>query len=120
MWAEWLLTGLASGRVTTTYPRRREQELAEMRWNSVPVMDIDRRCDDAACEQCAKVCPTEAITRVQEADGPALRLDVSACIACGRCVDQCPEGVFSWGTAVDRAEIRKERFISTAKGGAGR
>ncbi|MHB1628934.1 MAG: NADH-quinone oxidoreductase subunit I [Bacilli bacterium] len=116
MRAEWLLSGLASGRVTTTYPRQREQELSRRRWNSIPTMNGP--CSDTACRECSEVCPTEAITRAEAQGDAALRLDVGACIACGRCVDRCPEGVFSWTEAIDRAEVRKQRFISTMGRGA--
>ena len=111
MWAKWLLAGLASGRVTTTYPRHRERELPKYRVHSVPVMN--RPCSDFGCAECAEACPTDAITIVQERGRDAVRLDAAACIACGRCVDRCPDGVFAWPEAIDRAEASRERLIST-------
>lgn len=114
MRAQWLLAGLASGRVTTTYPRHRERELPKHQLNSIPAMN--RSCSDAECKECSQVCPTEAITRVQTQAGSSVRLDVGACIACGRCIDQCPESVFAWTEAIDQAEVRRERFISTIEG----
>lgn len=111
MWARWLLAGLASGRVTTTYPRQRERSLPKQQLNSIPVMN--RPCSDAECKECAQVCPTEAITRVQTREGTSVRLDVGACVACGRCIDRCPEHVFAWTEAIDQAEVRRERLIST-------
>lgn len=111
MWAQWLLSGLASGRVTTTYPRERERELQTYPVHSVPVMN--RACSDSGCAECVRVCPTDAITMVQERGKDAVRLDVAACIACGRCIDGCPEGVFVWTDAIDRADVSRERLIST-------
>lgn len=48
----------------------------------------DRTC--TACEMCARVCPTGALTS-SGADAVELTFDPWSCLGCGRCATVCPE-----------------------------
>lgn len=39
---------------------------------------------------CAKVCPVQAITMREDANGSLPVIDHSKCIECGLCVQKCP------------------------------
>jgi len=45
------------------------------------------QCDDAAC---VRVCPVEALVRIEETD--AIKVLEDRCIRCGACVSACPFG----------------------------
>jgi Ni,Fe-hydrogenase III small subunit/ferredoxin len=47
-------------------------------------------CVGSACAQCAAVCPTRAITVIDEARGGVVALDRGRCIGCQACVEACP------------------------------
>jgi formate hydrogenlyase subunit 6/NADH:ubiquinone oxidoreductase subunit I len=49
---------------------------------------IPGRCD--ACGECAKVCPTGAIT----VEPTVVKIDLGLCIFCGECARLCPNGSF--------------------------
>ena len=55
-----------------------------------PAIDKPIACRQCADPPCAKVCPTNAITRNPEAD--LVVVNVSKCIGCGACVEACPFG----------------------------
>ncbi len=102
MFANWLRSGWASGRVTTDYPSRREHVLEKHHnWNIIP--SIITPCHRFECE-CQDLCPTGAISK----DKTGIQLDRAACIACGRCIAQCPQGVFAWSADIDLAVTRKD------------
>lgn len=85
--ANWVFKGLASGVVTTKYPRKREDIPGG--WPGLPV--VAGRCPDD-CLTCLKVCPVGAIDIV---DG-ILVIDYKRCLFCRRCVSGCPAGVLQW------------------------
>lgn len=119
MLANWLIAGLASGRVTTKYPHHREQMLSPFNWDSIP--KLNKPCPSASCTLCIQICPTSAIKWIEmdkSSDvGSSIELDGGACITCGRCVKQCPEHVFVWDSAIDRSEIKKENLFSSERVG---
>ena len=116
MWAHWLRSGLASGRITTAYPRERRAVLAaHAAWRPFP--EIVRACPEEACAQCAALCPTGAIEVSGKEEGTGLRLDLGACIGCGRCVDGCPAGTFAWSAALDLAAADRGRLRMESPGG---
>lgn len=116
MWARWLRAGLGSRRITTLYPRGSHQALAgHGGWRPFP--EIAHGCEDGSCADCAALCPTEAITLCTDGERGVLRLDIGACIACGRCVAGCPAGTFVWSGAIDRAAANRPDLIRETRGG---
>jgi Fe-S-cluster-containing hydrogenase component 2 len=55
-----------------------------------PAIDKPIACLQCADPPCAKVCPTNAITRDAKAD--MVVVEESKCIGCGACVEACPFG----------------------------
>jgi len=55
-----------------------------------PAIDKPIACRQCADPPCAKVCPTDAITRNSKAD--LVIVNVGKCIGCGACVEACPFG----------------------------
>ncbi len=79
---------LRTGVVTERYPWQREPPPPGFRGR--PAFRPDR-CD--ACGLCVPVCPSRVIEVAGPAPGeggPDLRLDLAACVFCGRCTDACP------------------------------
>lgn len=58
-----------------------------------------------ACEACAHVCPTEAMTSRSEGDRVSLEFDPTACNACGLCEQSCPESVIQVTRVTDPAML---------------
>jgi Ni,Fe-hydrogenase III small subunit/ferredoxin-like protein FixX len=79
---EWLLRGLHQGRITTRYPRAREDPPVGYR-GRIDVVDPGDGTDALA-----QLCPTGAIS--VDALG-AVSLDRGRCILCGECVLAAPE-----------------------------
>lgn len=44
-----------------------------------------------ACEMCAQVCPTDALSSNIDGIGVHISFDPQVCVACGQCVATCPE-----------------------------
>jgi Ni,Fe-hydrogenase III small subunit/formate hydrogenlyase subunit 6/NADH:ubiquinone oxidoreductase subunit I len=78
---EWLLRGVHQGRITTRYPRAREDPPTGYR-GRIDVMDAA-----AGTDSLAQLCPTGAIT---VDDRGAVSLDRGRCILCGECVLAAP------------------------------
>ena len=77
-----------------------------------PIIDFER-C--TACEECARVCPTAAISTEVVAPGRrTLTLSYAACIQCRQCVAGCPEGVVSVSTNVEVAAYSRDQLAQTA------
>ncbi len=81
--ALWTLFGLASGKATTDWPHDGSDD-GQDGVLGMPRYDPDA-CRDG-CEDCAKVCPTQAITM---RDG-GLAVDYGRCIVCQLCTEVCP------------------------------
>ena len=43
------------------------------------------------CGQCAKICPTNALTESYEDDDVSIAFDPRLCVNCSQCVSTCPE-----------------------------
>lgn len=78
-------------------------------------------CSSASCDACARVCPVEAIGIDTDTGGPDISIDLGACIACGLCIETCPDGVIvknlSTRTAVTRRAdltIQREKSESAS------
>jgi Ni,Fe-hydrogenase III small subunit/formate hydrogenlyase subunit 6/NADH:ubiquinone oxidoreductase subunit I len=101
--ALWTLFGLTSGKATTPWPAEggsdgQDGVLGMPRYNP-------GACQEG-CEECAMVCPTQAI----EARDQALLLDYGRCVVCQLCVEACPTGAMEpsndWAFGVrDRADL---------------
>jgi Ni,Fe-hydrogenase III small subunit/ferredoxin len=81
----WTLFGLASGKATTSWPGDSGSDgqdgvLGMPRYNP-------ETCDDG-CEECAKICPTQAITQSDE----KISIDYGRCVVCQLCTEVCPAG----------------------------
>jgi Ni,Fe-hydrogenase III small subunit/ferredoxin len=83
--ALWTLFGLLRGRATTDWPATTEGD------GQVGVIGMPRYKPDVCregCEECAAVCPTEAI----EARKGGLSIDYGRCVVCQLCTEICPTG----------------------------
>ena len=82
------VTAVVSPRFTTRFPA--EPCVVPERYRGKPEFDLDQ-C--VGCGACVNVCPTQALTLVEELEGdPPLRkitLRYDACIFCGNCQDDC-------------------------------
>jgi Ni,Fe-hydrogenase III small subunit/ferredoxin len=87
----WTLLGLQQGNQTAPWP------LSEGNDGQRDFLGMPRyqpaQCTEA-CQACADVCPTRAITMriASDADGKSVRLDVDygRCVVCQLCTDACP------------------------------
>jgi Ni,Fe-hydrogenase III small subunit/ferredoxin len=101
--ALWTLFGLTSGKATTPWPAKggsdgQDGVLGMPRYNP-------GACQEG-CEECAAVCPTQAI----EARDHALFVDYGRCVVCQLCVEACPTAAMEpssdWAFGVqDRADL---------------
>ncbi|MCL6625277.1 NADH-quinone oxidoreductase subunit NuoB [Alicyclobacillus shizuokensis] len=96
MLANWLRAGIASGRITTKYPRN-AAELTQRHPAWQTVATETRACGRESCS-CIDLCPTGAIA-FDTTHAPVV--NALACIGCGRCVEGCPEGIFAWSKQID-------------------
>jgi formate hydrogenlyase subunit 6/NADH:ubiquinone oxidoreductase subunit I len=82
------VTAILSPRFTTRFPA--EPCVVPERYRGKPEFDVDT-C--VGCGACVNVCPTSALTLVDEPDGdPPMRritLRYDTCIFCGNCRDNC-------------------------------
>ena len=84
----WTLFGLREGKATTPWPRK-NQATGQEGVLGMPRFDAGR-CE-SGCEECAAVCPTEAIkVRAERTGEKGLEVDYGRCIACHLCVEACP------------------------------
>jgi Ni,Fe-hydrogenase III small subunit/formate hydrogenlyase subunit 6/NADH:ubiquinone oxidoreductase subunit I len=77
-----------------------------------PVIDFSR-C--TACDECAAVCPTSAIsTSSSEPGRTTVSLSYASCIQCRACVEQCPEQAIGISRSLDVAAYTREQLASSA------
>jgi Ni,Fe-hydrogenase III small subunit/ferredoxin len=105
----WTLLGLMQGKQTAPWP------LAEGTDGQAGFIGMPRydptKCTDA-CQACADVCPTRAITmRPSEATASErgrLNVDYGRCVVCQLCIEACPTGAMApsadWAFGVRRRE----------------
>jgi Ni,Fe-hydrogenase III small subunit/Pyruvate/2-oxoacid:ferredoxin oxidoreductase delta subunit len=97
---------LKTGIVTETDPFGRQASFG------FPVIDFSR-C--TACDECARVCPSGAITAVAPAPGSkTLSLSYAACIQCRECVTKCPERAVEISTDIEVAAYTRAQLAQTA------
>jgi Ni,Fe-hydrogenase III small subunit/ferredoxin len=112
----WILRGLRDGIVTTRYPRRPDAFGPSYR-GAVEVAAAERFAADGESrhaadshESLAGLCPTRAITSVNEAGGEVVRLDRGRCILCGRCVARRPER-FAFSPSLEVASVARAALV---------
>jgi Ni,Fe-hydrogenase III small subunit/Pyruvate/2-oxoacid:ferredoxin oxidoreductase delta subunit len=69
-----------------------------------PIIDA-AKCPDGCCE-CAKACPTQAITI---SDKP--RIDLGRCLICSDCLDACPSGAIRYSHEYRLAVRQREDLV---------
>ena len=84
-----LLARARQGHRTMRYPDAPPPALPA-HFRGAPVIDLTR-CPDG-CRVCADVCPTEAITVVDD----TVAIDLGLCIFCPECETACPEGAIAF------------------------
>jgi hypothetical protein len=102
--AFWFFRGLRRGVVTTRYPEVIDAWTRTL--PTPPAFDSDRLTIDLA-ERLVAICPGDALTREQG----ELVVDLGACSACGRCIEEGagvvkPSGVFEL-SSTQRATLIK-------------
>ena len=104
----WTMFGLRQGKATTSWPRKEPGNGQEGVFG-MPRFDAGR-CE-SGCEECAAVCPTEAIkVDAERLGGARLEVDYGRCVACQLCVEACPTGAasssFDWAFGVrERSDL---------------
>jgi Ni,Fe-hydrogenase III small subunit/Pyruvate/2-oxoacid:ferredoxin oxidoreductase delta subunit len=112
--ALWTLIGLAMGKATTPWPGKGGND------GQHGLLGMPRyapeRCA-SGCEECAAVCPTEAIKVSSQHAG--LDIDYGRCIVCQLCVEACPTGAMTassdWAFGVSqRGDLRWAEAVDEA------
>jgi len=102
--ALWTLFGLAKGKATTVWPRHGG---ATGQTGLLGMPRYHPELCEAGCDECAVVCPTEAI-RLPRNDRPGLDIDYGRCVVCQLCTEACPTGAMAasqdWAFGVSRRE----------------
>jgi Ni,Fe-hydrogenase III small subunit/ferredoxin len=84
----WTFFGLQQGKVTTPWPAQDDAAGQEGVFG-MPRFDPSRCAD--GCNECAAVCPTQAITARPDDHGETrLTVDYGRCVVCQLCVEACP------------------------------
>ena len=76
----------------------------------LPVV-TSNRCVGSECDECARVCPTDAIVLSEARADGGVRLDLGACIACGMCTAVCPSGTIGNDSSTKTARLKREKLI---------
>lgn len=84
---------------------RTAEDVPPERFRGQPVPD-PARCD--ACGDCVRECPSRCIT-LSEGEARILKIDLGACVQCGRCAEVCgPKGAITIERVVETASLRRE------------
>lgn len=112
-----LLHRLRRGRETMRYPKGPAPALPDRHGGA---LRVDASKCTAGCAACADVCPTEAITVLNDAAGggavPRISLDMGRCVFCAACVTACPAGVITQTGDHRMAVRRREDLVLGAPG----
>jgi hydrogenase-4 component H len=107
------VTAVVSPRFTTRFPA--EPCVVPDKYRGKPEFDLDS-C--VGCGACVNVCPTKALTQVDEAGGDApkrkIKLRYDTCIFCGNCEDGCTtEKGIALSNQWDLAGLDREAMAQT-------
>jgi len=102
----WIVRGLHTGVVTTSYPGRLEPQPLD--WRGRPVLDPDACRAADGCVACIEVCLPAALRVEQTAPRRVLVLDYRRCIMCGLCVPVCPAGALEMSPEYELAARRAD------------
>jgi Ni,Fe-hydrogenase III small subunit/ferredoxin len=102
---------LERGCETMPYPRGPAPALPDRHGGA---LRVDEAKCVSGCQECAAVCPTEAITCPGD---PRIALDLGRCIFCAACVAACPAGAI---TTTDNHRMAVRRREDLMLGGGGR
>jgi Ni,Fe-hydrogenase III small subunit/formate hydrogenlyase subunit 6/NADH:ubiquinone oxidoreductase subunit I len=101
-----IFKSLKTGVLTETHPMVAEPSFG------FPVIDFTR-C--VACDDCARVCPSGAISAVASGPGrKTVALSYAACIQCRECVSECPEQAISVSHDIDVAAYTRRQLMRRA------
>lgn len=115
---------LSTGIVTTAYPD--QQDAPAPGYRGLPIRDAEK-CQ--ACERCAEICPTKAITlshdqntffqeakRLPEPSGVGFnwKIDPKRCLFCGYCEDVCPSAL-KLSSTYELSEQAKSEYLLKAR-----
>ena len=76
----------------------------------------EQPCSGTGCNACVELCPTDAITVLNEqtASGSAkVAVDLGACIGCGLCFQNCPTGTIAETLSTRNATKSREALVLT-------
>ena len=107
------VTAVVSPRFTTRFPAT--PCVVPERYRGKPEFDTDR-C--VGCGACVNVCPTKALTQVDEIDGDrplrTIKLRYDTCIFCANCQDGCTtDGGIKLSNQWDLAGLDRESMAET-------
>jgi len=97
----WVIKGLKTGIVTTTYPQREERSEGVS-----PGLPHGGSCDEEAAKELTARCPTEALHQ----DEGKMIVDYSRCVHCYRCV-RGVKAPASWELDYEWAKVRREALV---------
>jgi NADH-quinone oxidoreductase subunit I len=108
-----------SRKVTIEYPTVRKEIYPRFRGAHRLEKDEKGREKCVACELCATVCPSKAIT-IEAAESPdpdkekyplRYEIDILRCIFCGFCVEACPKEAITMTDRYELADYSRENLI---------
>jgi Ni,Fe-hydrogenase III small subunit/formate hydrogenlyase subunit 6/NADH:ubiquinone oxidoreductase subunit I len=71
----------------------------------------DSSCAGPDCNECVRVCPTDAITLLDARRDGGVRLDLGACIGCGMCSAVCPSKTIVNDSSTKTGRLSRESLI---------
>jgi len=98
---------LRQGHRTARYPL--ELPVLPDRFRGLPTIDSSR-CQNG-CDDCAKICPTDAIA----VNGAGFHINLGRCLFCTECTQACPTGAIQYTNDHRLAVRRREDLLRTER-----
>jgi len=95
---------IKQGKSTAPYPKEADPATGV---RGRPQISFDH-C--TACDACAAICPTQAISLEEDESSRTVRLSLASCIFCGLCEPACPEGAITITPQFELATLSKHRL----------